>query len=89
MEISDPVVQLKQCTVHVHKVLMPAAATLHRLGMRLVLYLDDTLVLAQTREMAREFRTALELLYRLGFIINLKSILNPTQKIEFLGFQLD
>ena len=73
------------------KLLKPAVATLHRLGMRLVLYLDDMLILAQTREMTREcLATALELLLSLGFIINLKkSVLNPTQKIEFLGFQID
>ena len=73
------------------KLLKPAVATLHRLGMRLVLYLDDMLILAQTREMTREcLATVLELLLSLGFIINLKkSVLNPTQKIEFLGFQID
>ena len=57
---------------------------LHRLGE------DDMLILARTREMTREcLATALELLLSLGFIIDLKkSMLNPTQKVEFLGFQI-
>ena len=73
------------------KLLKPAVATMHRLGMRLVLYLDDMLILAQTIQMTREcLATALELLLSLGFVINLKkSVLSPTQKIEFLGFQID
>ena len=54
------------------KLLKPAVATMHRLGMRLVLYLDDMLILAQTIQMTREcLATALELLLSFGFIINL------------------
>ena len=69
------------------KLLKPAVATLHSLGMRLVLYLDDMLILAQAKEVTREcLATTLELLLSLGFIINLKSVLNSTQKI---GFQIN
>ena len=57
--------------------------------MRLVLYLDDMVVVAQTRKMTREcLATTLELLFSLGFIIDFKSVLKPTHKIEFLAFQI-
>jgi hypothetical protein len=73
------------------KLLKPAVAILRRLGIRVVLYLDDMLIMAGSKEEARRhLATAMHLLTALGFIINLnKSVLTPTQKVVFLGFCLD
>ena len=73
------------------KVMKPVVATLRRLGIRVILYLDDMLLMAGSRLATRtHLATALELLSSLGFIVNLeKSILSPTQEIQFLGFTLN
>ncbi|CAC5363446.1 unnamed protein product [Mytilus coruscus] len=75
------------------KVVSVVAAHLRAQGIRLVVYLDDwfqviqaSLMLVQDREIV------LNLLVKLGFIINLKkSFLTPTQKITYIGalFHLD
>ena len=73
------------------KLLKPAVAILRRLGIRVVLYLDDMLIMANSKEEARlHLATAMHLLTALGFILNLnKSVSTPTQKVVFLGFCLD
>lgn len=73
------------------KLTKPVASLLRTLGMRIVLYLDDMLLVAESTELVRRMlATALELLVCLGFVINLeKSVLIPSQKLEFLGFVLD
>lgn len=72
------------------KLLKPVVSTLRKLGIRLVLYLDDMLIMAKHREEAKShLATIMDLLLSLGFIINLKkSVLSPTQELEFLGFVL-
>ena len=50
-----------------------AVATLRNLGIRLIIYLDDLLILADSEQSARlHLATAMNLLETLGFIINLK-----------------
>ena len=73
------------------KLLKPVVAVLRRLGARMILYLDDMLILAESKEDTRKYlATAMELLIALGFIINIKkSTFDPVQKIEFLGFRLN
>ena len=73
------------------KTLKPALTLLRELGVRLVAYIDDILVLAETEEMARDHTSGLTyLLENLGFIIHPeKSITTPTQEIEFLGMVVD
>ena len=73
------------------KLIKPVVSTLRKLGIRSILYLDDTLIMARSKEEARRhLATAMELLVALGFIINLKkSTLSPTQELEFLGFLLN
>ena len=72
------------------KLLKPAVALLRRLGIRCILYLDDMLIMAQSKSTLLEhLATAVDLLVSLGFIINLdKSVVKPTHLIEFLGFLL-
>ena len=73
------------------KVLKPVAAFLRRKAIRVLIYLDDFLLLAATVEEAVEnTQLVVTLLQSLGFTINLKkSLLVPTQVITFLGFQVD
>ena len=60
------------------------------LGMNYV-YVDDSLLLAQTfKECFDNILATISLLQALGFAIHpTKSIFVPTQKITFLGFEID
>lgn len=63
---------------------------LRREGLRCVAYLDDLLIAASSEELARSWvlRTVC-LLESLGFTINHeKSILQPVQKLEYLGLEV-
>ena len=64
---------------------------IRRLNIRIVIYLDDMLLLGRSiKEVLIATDTAIFLLQHLGFAVNLKnSILIPQQKIEFLGLLLD
>ena len=70
------------------KVMRPVVAHLRSLGIRLVVYLDDMLFLAQSREELVRWRSIiLDLFENLGFLINYpKSVLEPSQIMRFLGF---
>ena len=61
------------------------------MGIRLIFFLDDMLIMARTRDIALQHAsTALDLLKGLGFMINsMKSVLLPSTKMEFLGFVVD
>ena len=56
-----------------------------------MVYIDDILILAESEELAWEHVMGLiYLLENLGFVINkTKSILEPTQSLEFLGFSVN
>jgi hypothetical protein len=62
-------------------------AVLRRLLIRIIIYIDDMLLMARTREQALEARdTAIYLLQSLGLTINWKkSILQPCQNLLYLG----
>jgi hypothetical protein len=70
------------------KTLKPAAAQLRQLGMRLIVYIDDILILAESEELAQDHAIGLVyLLENLGFAVSkAKCQLEPTQTIDFLGF---
>ncbi|XP_038128389.1 uncharacterized protein LOC119774782 [Cyprinodon tularosa] len=67
-----------------------AVAPLRRRGIRLAVYLDDWLLLAQSEQEARVHTHIVTThLMDLGFVINMeKSHLSPTQEICFLGLSL-
>lgn len=66
----------------------PLVAILSRVGVRLVIYLDDMLILNQTKEGLIKDRDST--LHILGWVIKWKkSVLDPTQIIEFLEFKLN
>ena len=69
----------------------PVAGFLRKRGVRLLLYLDDMLIIGSTPREVNDFtQMAVNLLKTLGFIINLhKSVLTPTQVITFLGFTIN
>ena len=72
------------------KILKPAAALLREHGVRLIVYIDDILIMAETMELAEEYTTALIFLLKsLGFLLSEKSITTPTQEIEFLGMVIN
>jgi len=73
------------------KLLRPVVGHLRRQGIRLVIFLDDMLVLAQSKEdLETQMDQIIQLFSLLGFSINHdKSQLNPTQQIQFLGFIVD
>ena len=73
------------------KLIKPVAAYLRKRGIRIIVYLDDFLILGSSIEesIANTWQT-LTLLQRLGFTINWeKSILEPTQSLTFLGLVID
>jgi hypothetical protein len=69
------------------KVLKPVITFLRKQGVRLIIYLDDILLLNNCEEGARkDFLLAKEILENCGFLINIeKTIEEPTQIIEYLG----
>ena len=70
------------------KVLKPLLVYLRALGVRLLVYLDDILIMAATPELCLEHtQLTWQLLTALGFLGNLKkSVLTPKQQVEYLGF---
>jgi hypothetical protein len=73
------------------KILKPVVAFLRRIGIRMIIYLDDCLILNQDKERLLQDRdTVLWIFQMLGLIINWKkSCLIPQQQMEFLGFQVN
>ena len=73
------------------KLRKPVVAFLRKRGVRLVIYLDDILIIGSNVRETRQFtEMAMTLLESLGIIINRdKSILNPTREITFLGLTIN
>ncbi len=73
------------------KVVEAALVPLREAGIRVLNYLNDWLILAQSRALLCEHRdTVLGHLSRLGLRVNWeKSKLSPVQRISFLGMELD
>ncbi len=73
------------------KVVEAALVPLREAGIRILNYLDDWLILAQSRALLCEHRDmVLSHLSRLGLQVNReKSKLSPMQRISFLGMELD
>ena len=61
------------------------------MGLRMIIYIDNILILSETESLSKEQTAGLVfLLENLGFIINYpKSILKTSKRIEFLGFIVD
>ena len=72
-------------------VMAPVSGFLHQLGIRMLRYLDDWLILASSQEEACWARDkVLSLCQELGIVVNLeKSTLTPSQTIVYLGIRID
>ena len=73
------------------KLMKPIVALLRQRGIRLIIYLDDILIMGESRDLVlNHAASTLNLLESLGFLVNdKKSQLNPSQQIEFLGLLVD
>lgn len=73
------------------KLLKPVVGFLRQIGLRLIVYLDDMLFIHVNKDQL-EVMTLLicKFFEALGLMVNTKkSLLNPTQLVEFLGFQIN
>ena len=70
------------------KILKPPFASLRSMGHMITGYIDDTFLVAQSKEGAEKaVQDTARLLERLGFIIHpTKSVFTPKQEIQYLGF---
>ena len=73
------------------KVMKPISIFLRSMGVRMIVYIDDILVMGESPEQVKGHLEALTyLLTGLGFVINIpKSITTPAQRIEYLGLLVD
>ena len=73
------------------QLMRPVVTCLRHQGIRLVQYLDDTLLVAESQEVLRaHLRKVANLLEELGFLLEKKKcVWTPTQRVEFLGFEVD
>jgi len=73
------------------KLLKPVLIHLGHQRIRFIKYLDDILVMAQSRmELEKQLGQITSLLEMLGFVVNReKSQLHPAQRIQYLGFLID
>ena len=73
------------------KIMRPVMVKLREQGLRLIIYLDDILLMADSPEKLQyHTHILINLLQDLGFILNIKKCsLEPSQVIEFLGFLVD
>lgn len=73
-----------------NKISCAIARHLRTLGFEIVVYLDDFLIIASDPVVCRAGQqTLLKILQDLGFEINWKKVIQPAQKIDFLGYVLD
>ena len=73
------------------KLLKPVVAVLRQAEIRVVLYLDDMIIMAVfVHEAQAHLASAMYILTGLGFILNCKkSVLSLVQRLKFLRFLLD
>jgi hypothetical protein len=73
------------------KLMKPVVGLLRRIGIKMIIYLDDLLLMNKCpHTLMRDAKTTIILLENLGFVINKeKSHTTPTQDLEFLGMTLN
>ena len=90
LHFSSPASHSAYQVLHVSS-LHPAIALLREFGLRLIIYIDDILVMAESKELLRDQLQGLNyLLESRGYVINYKkSVLTPTKQVEFLSILLN
>ena len=73
------------------RITTPVMKFLRSQMVRIMIYIDDTLIMANTfTEMSTSMRLTVDLLEKAGFVLNYpKSQMNPTTSIDFLGFTIN
>ncbi|XP_053309715.1 uncharacterized protein LOC128471763 [Spea bombifrons] len=73
------------------KLMKPVISLLRSRGIRLIIYLDDILIMSQSEHQGRiHTQWTIKTLTSLGFVINQeKSVLIPQHQLEFLGFSVN
>ena len=73
------------------KLLKPVVGFLRQIGLRLIVYLDDMLFMHTNKDQLEAMAPLIcKIFEALGLMVNTKkSLLNPTQVVEFLGFQIN
>ena len=73
------------------KIMKPIVGILRRIGVRLIIYLDDILILNQNKEgLIKDRNKLVWLLHHLGWLINWeKSVTVPTQVLDYLGMTIN
>ena len=73
------------------KLMKPVMAVLRRRSIRCMIFIDDVLLLSQSKEELSKITTEFTLmLHCLGFLVNVgKSVLTPSQSLTYLGFHLN
>ncbi|KAA6379680.1 MAG: putative Transposon Ty3-G Gag-Pol polyprotein, partial [Streblomastix strix] len=78
---------LKTAPYIFHKHLHPAITLLRKEGIRMIVYFDDILILAQNPDLlVLQTQRAKQLLESLGWIISPKSMLIPQQQVQYIGW---
>ena len=64
---------------------------MRKMGVRLIVYLDDILIMAESKQLANQHaQLVLGTLGNLGFVVNYeKSVMIPSPQMKFLGFLVD
>jgi len=73
------------------KIMKPVVVMLCKTGVRLIVYLDDILIMAESKQLEnRHAQLVFSTLENLGFVVNYeKSVMIPSPVMEFLGFLVD
>ena len=73
------------------KIMKPVIGMLRKMGVRLIVYLDDILIMAESKQLATQHaQLVASTLKNLGFVVNYeKSVLTPSLQMEFLGLLVD
>ena len=74
----------------IHRLSQAVRLMMSRQGFIVVVYLDDFLICEKTKNRcALAIRFLISLLRKLGFSINWKKVVDPSQVLVFLGIEID
>lgn len=91
VRVPMPLFRLRTCSSNIYTLLRIPIAILRRINIRIIVYLDDMLLINQTVEGVKMAKDPLiYLLQHLGFVINIpKAVLSLVKIIEFLGLEIN